>query len=85
MMRTALLPLPLRDWAAERTNGGERGPAPSCPDAPPTPPDHANGPLRNHNPRGNPNLAPGAACPRAWPVRREKPSKQPLPRPRTSR
>ena len=44
-----LLPLPLRERA------GVRGPAATSPDPPPpaTP-----GPLRNGNPRGNPNLAP---------------------------
>ena len=42
-----LLPLPLRERA------GVRGPAATSPDPPAT-----RGPLRNGNPRGNPNLAP---------------------------
>jgi hypothetical protein len=57
MTRTDLLPLPLRAWAAERTEVGGRGPAAQCPDAPPAPPPHSR-PLRNGNPSGNPNLAP---------------------------
>jgi len=47
-----ILPLPL--W--ERV--GERDPAARCPDPATAPPAHNPGPLRNANPRGNPNLAP---------------------------
>jgi hypothetical protein len=52
----------------------------TAPDAVITTPAHQLriGPLRSGNPRGNPNLALRAACPRAWPAGRQSARARPM-------